>query len=220
MADFESFGGFDSAREGASSGAEVSQEALERFQEQARRTAAQAKQDQKQERQKKQQDNALARIIVQFLQNPRFSGFFVVISRALSKNIPSDFLLAILSLIHKEAFDEITKKELPTADLSENFTAKFPPQFSLPLQQWNLMMVSVATAEPQAGLESMVDEAWEVDMNTIQLISLVLREYFSFQKFEVPFENISQFSKTFVASLIKKLENQVINQQLLTESVG
>lgn len=213
--DFNSMGGFESGGEGIAGSAEAAKEASERFQEQARRSAAQAKRDQKQERQKKQQDTTLARVIMQFLQTPRFSGFFLVVSRALSRNIPSDFLLAILSLIHKDAFEELVKKEFPKIELSESFIEKFPPQFALPLQQWNIMIISVATAEPQRVLETILDDAWNIDVNTKQLIAMVLREYFLFQKFEVPFEAITQFAEIFLQSLVDRLEKQIQGQMTL-----
>lgn len=211
--DFSFSEGADGGSEG---GAEATSEAVERFKEQQRKSAAQAKRDKKQEGKRKQQDNTLARIIVHFLGDKRYTGFFVLISSLLDKNIPSDFLLAILALIHKDSADVLKEKEIvlkrPPNDPSKNF----PPKLAKPLSYWTSLMYSVAGAEPHKVLETIVDHNWDLDPNLSQFMSLVLKEFFKFMKFEVPFENLKSFSEVFLKMLFDELEKQVQNQQKIS----
>jgi len=205
--------GADSGSEG---GAEMTQEAIERFKEQARKSAAQAKQDKKQEGKRRDQEDVLSKIILQFLQNPKYSGFFLLISRVLSKNVPSDFILSILALIHKESAQVLDAKNIKITKAPEQNT-HFPPEISKPLASWSTLIFSVGTAEPHKVLETVLDQDWNLDQNLVQLFSLVLKEFFSFKKFETPFENISGFSETFLRNLSSSLENQIQGQMKIGE---
>jgi len=209
-------GGSESAGDGGKEGgSEAAKEAAEKVREQKAKAAAQAKRDQQNERRKKSEDNTLAQIILQFLKNPRYSGFFLLIARALSKNIPSDFLLAILALIHKDSAQILHEKNIPRRNPPKPHSSAFPPELSAPLAEWTILMYSVSTAEPHRVLETILDENWELDANTVQLCALVVREFFFFKKFETPFPHIQQFSENFLKTLATDLENQIQNQQIL-----
>ncbi len=203
------------AEGGQEPGKETSAESAERAREQKAKAASQAKRDQQNERRKKSQDDILAQIIVQFLKNPRYSGFFLLIARALSKNIPSDFLLAILALIHKDSAQILQDKNIPRKNPPKSHTSSFPPELSSPLSEWTILLYSVSTAEPHRVLETILDESWELDVNIVQLCSLVVREFFFFKKFETEFSHIQQFSENFLKTLSTDLENQIQNQQIL-----
>ena len=204
---------------GGESGAESAAEARERFREQKKKGAQQAKRDKQEEKKRKAQDDTLAQIIVQFLNDPRYSGFFLLIARALSKNIPSDFLLSVLALIHKDSAKILQEKKFKKKE-SHHTSGKFPKELAKPLNEWTSLMYSVASAEPHRVLETILDLDWKVDENIIQLLSLVLREFFLFKKFETSFENIRQFSEGFLKKLSKELENQIQNQNILEEKKG
>lgn len=212
----EDFLGGLEAGGGAEQGAEASAEAAERAREQRAKAAQQAQRDQKEERKKRQYDNTLAQIIVQFLNDPRYAGFFILITRIFSKNIPSDIILAILSLIHKDSATAIQEKNITRKELPKNQEhSSFPPQLSTPLNEWTTTIFSVASAEPHKALETLLDIEWKIDANLEQLFSLVLREFFSYKQFETPFENIQQFSSAFLSTLVGELESQIQHQVLL-----
>lgn len=208
-------GGLDSSSSGEQ-GSEASAEAAERAREQRAKAAQQATRDKREERKRRQYDNTLAQIIVQFLSDPRYSGFFILISRIFAKNIPSDIILAILSLIHKDSAKAIAEKNIERKELPKGADATpFPPELSLPLKEWTTVIFSVASAEPHKALETLLDINWDIDVNVEQLLSLVLNEFFSYKKFETPFENVQQFSKAFLSTLVGDLESQIQNQVLL-----
>ncbi len=205
--------GFDGGSEG---GAEVSQEAVEKFREQSRKAAAQAKKDHQREEKKKGQDDVLVGIILQFLRTPKYSGFFLLISRLLEKNVPSDFILSVLALIHKESAQVLDAKNIAIKKAPDQKSV-FPPEISKPLASWNTLIFSVSSAEPHRVLETVLDQDWNIDANLVQFFSLVLKEFFHFKKFETPFENISGFAHTFLTNLSSSLEAQIQNQKKLAE---
>lgn len=197
-------------------GAESTQEAIERFREQSKKSATQAKKDQKQEKKKKDQEDVLSNIILQFLKNKKYSGFFLLISRILSKNVPADFILSLLALIHQESAKILDAKKIPLKKAPPQKTT-FPPEIMKPLSSWTTLIFSVSSANPHKILETVLDHEWKLDNNLVQLFSLILKEFFAFKKFDTPFENIQNFSKTFLQNLANDLEKQVQNQPKLGE---
>lgn len=203
---------FSEGSDGAGEGGEVSEAVLEAYREKAAQSAKQARKDKKQEGKRKQQEDVLTRIIIQFLNTPRYSGFFVVISRVVSKNVPADFILAILALIHKQSLDILNAKDIPLKSPPKNSTSVFPPELSKHLTHWTTLLYSVASAEPHKILETVLDREWKRDKNIIKLMKLVIQEFFTFKKFDVSPENIEAFADTFIEKLVLSLENQVHNQ--------
>lgn len=207
---------FSEGGEGASGSAEVSQEALEQYRERARQSAAQAKKDKKQEARKKQQEDTLYKIILQFLNTPKYKGFSIYIARSLAKNIPADFLLSLLSLIHKESLQAVNAQSIPPkAPPKQN--SPFPPELAKPLHHWTTLIFSVGSANPHKVLETILDQDWNLDDNLIQLMSMVIREFFTWKKFDVPWENLQSFSQVFIKNLSAQLEQQITDQQKIAE---
>lgn len=211
----ENFEAFDS--EGAPGGQEAAGESDEKFREQYRKNQAAIKKIKKQEGKKKAQDNTLAHIIVQFLSDPRFTRFFLLISRIVSRNVPSDLILAILALIHKESAKAIDEKklELP-GKVEEPEAGKFPPHLKAQMNHWMHNITAVGTAEPHKALETMLDHDWNLDPNIVELFAAVLQQFMVFQKEDVPpMDNLRSFGEGFFTKLVSTLESQVNYQNLL-----
>ncbi|MBI5415028.1 hypothetical protein HZA38_05980 [Candidatus Peregrinibacteria bacterium] len=222
MPDFEQFEQGDAQGSGTQ---EVSEEAYDQFRDQYRKTQAAVQKIRKQEAKKKKQDFTLAHIIVQFLHDPRFTRFFVVISRLVAKNIPSDLLLVILSLIHKESAEAIQAKLLkaPNQDVpleKENASPFFPQETKAEISQWTRNIFSVATSDPHRMLETILDYDWNLDENLVLFKVMVMQEFFNGKSLDVPpLENLDTFSRGFFQTLVKTLENQVHEQNVLSGNV-
>lgn len=201
--------------EGSIGSAEASREQIEQYREQARKSSAQAKQDKKNEQKKKQKEHSLHKIIIQFLNDPKYSIFSLYIARTLEKNIPVEFLLSLLSLIHKDSLKALEsnhsqKKTPPKQD------SPFPSKLSEPLQQWTSLIFSLGSTQPHKVLETILDHNWEVDTNLIHLMSIIIREFFIWKKFDASFQDIQSFSTVFLQNLSTTLESCVHNQKNLT----
>jgi len=198
--------------EGGISSQEVSKEQIEQYREQAKRSSAQAKQDKKNEQKKKQKEQSLHKIIIQFLNDPKYSLFSLYIARSLEKNIPAEFLLSLLSLIHKGSLKTLEsyhfKQRTPPKQDSP-----FPSSLSQPLQQWTSLIFSIGSTQPHKVLETILDENWELDTNLIHLMSIIIREFFVWKKFDASFQTIQSFSEVFLQNLSTTLESHIHNQK-------
>jgi hypothetical protein len=208
----EGLGGFESFT-GAPGGKEKAQESDEQFQERYRQAQAAIKRIKKQEGKKKQDDNLLAQIIVQFLNDPNYTQFFILISHLVSKDIPSDIILAIISLIYEPA----------EAALVERFPEQISPghlhannQRADLIDEWVKRIFLVATAEPHRVLETILDHNWQIDEELTQFSSLVLRHYLeNIKKEQSQLNNLQNFCLAFWKKLAEQLESQVHNQAKL-----
>lgn len=214
----ENFERFDAA-DMAASGNEKAGENDEKFRDRYRKSQAAIKKIRKQERKKKKQDNTLAHIIVQFLNDPRFTKFFVLISRVIARNIPSDIVLAILSLIHRESANAIEEKKLklPTTEPStEQNSGAFPPHLKAHINRWTQNITIIGVTEPHRALETLLDHDWNLDQNIVELAVAVLQQFFVFQKTDLPpVENLRGFCEGFFKTLVNRLEQQVHHQGAL-----
>ncbi|NOS68014.1 MAG: hypothetical protein HOO67_06685, partial [Candidatus Peribacteraceae bacterium] len=95
----------------------LSEEAKQRF---AASGAAMA-QIQREEKRSKKRDTRVAKTILQFLQDDRYTHLFVLISRLVARDCPSVLILSILSLINEDCrtvvkeYLEETKQEMKEA---------------------------------------------------------------------------------------------------------
>ncbi len=219
----EDFDLFESGDASAPSGQEVTQEAYERFRDQYKKTQAAIKKIKKEEGKKKKQDNALAHIIVQFLSDERFTQFFLLISRIVAKNVPSDIILAVLSLIHQESAKAIEEKKLtlPKEDFTKGQTSSFPPEIKAHISRWTQNIAAVMTAEPHKALETLVNhQSWEMDTHLPELAAAVLQQFFVFKKMDVPpIDNLRGFTNGFFEKILQNLESQVHEQGALAGEV-
>src|SRR3989338_4888938 len=95
------FGGPDilGPGEGGGSAPEaLSEDAKQRF----AAAAAGMKAIQREEKKSKKRDARVAKTIIQFLNDDRYTHLFVLISRLVARDCPSIFILSILSLINEE----------------------------------------------------------------------------------------------------------------------
>lgn len=212
MGGFEGFGG-------APGGAEKAGESDEKFRERFAQSQAAVQQIRKEEQRKKQDDNLLAILIVQFLGEPAYTRFFLLISRLVAKNLPSDLIIAIIALIYKPARDHIEQKFG-----AEGFNIKLPEKMDFStaakaeINTWLRGISNVATSEPQKILATGLDGEGKIDGSLVQLSIFCLQEFLEKQNdAEVNFENIRSFLEAFWKNLFTQIAEQIENQPLLTE---
>ena len=94
----------------AEGGSGVSEQAKEKLQEEIRKAQAQQKRDQKDEKRAKKKDSKLGDFIRKFIKD-KDDRMALLISRLVERNVPSTFILGLLSLIYPEVL-EVIEKEL------------------------------------------------------------------------------------------------------------
>lgn len=209
--DFEQFSG-PAAKEQS----EVSDE---KFQEQMRKTQAAVKRLQKEEGQAKKNDSNLAKIIVQFLGQSGNTNLFLLISRVVAQNIPSELIIAILSLVDKHAEKETKgylsgeKGKALTVHRKADFKS-LDPKHKKDIDEWVHDMFQVAAKRPHLVLDNMVNKAsFEISPTLIQLSAFILRDYLAKNDLNVEFEILHEFMQGVFVEMIKNLEHLVKEQR-------
>lgn len=213
-ANFESF-------TGAPGGQEATKESQEKFQEQYRKQQAAAKKAKKEEGKKKQQDNSLASIILQFLGQTGRTGLFILISRLVSRNIPSDVILAIIALVHAPAQLEIQEKILtlpaPPDEISRDENSGNSAGASKTyIDIWTKNIATVCYNNPRTILKSALDPGDIPTPGLTQLYATVLREYLENNtNAPVVLENLVHFADAFFKKIFIKLREMVGEEYIL-----
>ena len=196
----------------------------EKFQEEMRRTQTAIKQLQKEEGSAKTNDNNLARIIVRFLSQPENTDLFLLISRTVAQNIPSELIIAILSLVDKNAEKEtkglVEGKGDSDTSLAVHRKANFQslsPEHKKAIDQWVVNIFKVASKRPHLVLETVVSKAQrEISPALVQLSSFILRNYLKQNSLNVEFESLREFMQGVFVEMIKNLENLVKEQRKIS----
>lgn len=209
----------------------------EQFREQMQRAQQQMAQLQKEEGQARGYDFSLAAIIVQFLSQPGNTDLFLLISRAVAQDVPSELLLAIIALVDEKAMTEVFGllrggKEFTSLDpMSSRDPADFsavPDDHKQYIDQWIQNIYYVALKRPQRVLESIVtnyrasaynpDAVREVSPVLVQFSSFILRNYMSRMNIGFTMESLRDFMQAIFTDIVAKLENLLQGQKRLGSS--
>ena len=220
--DFELFG--------APAAKEHDEKGDEQFREEMKRAQQALTQLKKEEGQAKSDDDQLAKIIVAFLGQPGNTDLFLLISRAVGQNIPSQLILAVISLIDPKASEEV-KKLLHSAHVHKQQESALsvyqgqglntlPPADKKRIDEWIQSMQNIALTKPHRTLESLVvqrregDEIIrEVSPVIIQLASFILRNYLAGKSISIDFEELHGFMQIVFVEIVKKTEGQIEGQR-------
>ncbi len=204
---------------------EQSEQSDEQFREEMKRTQQALVQLQQEEGQAKAHDDNLAAIIVQFLSQPQNTDLFLLISRVVAQNLPSELIIAILALIDKRANDEIKNllaagKEDEQKALAIREEASFKSlsqHHKKAIDNWIQNISVVAAKKPHRSLESVIipGPKREISPVVIQLAAFVLRKFLEYHKITLEFENLRDFMQGVFVEIVKNLEELVKKQKQL-----
>lgn len=216
--DFELFG--------APAAKESSEAGDEQFREEMRQTQAAVKQLQKEEGKAKAQDNNLAGIIVQFLGQPQNTDLFLLISRVVAQNVPSEFILALISLIDEAAHQEVTSyltagkltNPIDATALAINPKTEFsslPPEHKGVIDAWVKQLNESALHKPHRMLETAIQRRPEPMLSEplVQLGAFILRRYMEKYRVEYDFDHLRDFFQSVLLEIIKNAEGLLEGQK-------
>jgi len=211
----------------------------EQFNDQMRQTQAALSQLQKEEGKARGNDFKLAHILIHFLNQPEHTDLFLLVSRTVAHNIPSELILAVVSLIDKRASEEV-KGYLKTSSVGEkpakvtalaiphnrSFQSLSPEQKST-IENWIQTINIVALKKPARSLEGLIvikrsddpeqlnSTVREISPVFIQLSSFILRNYLNTQKVSFEISELQEFMEVVFIKLVKDLENMLKEQKHL-----
>ncbi len=198
-------------------GKEKTGESQEKFQERYRQAQSAIQQVKKEEKKKKQDDDLLADIVIQFLNEPQHTKHFLLISRLVARNMPSDIIIAIIALIFEPARVHIEQKfGESNLKLEAPKEANFSDSAKTAINSWLGGINNVATVEPHRILETGLDHEQKIYFGLVQFTTICLQEFLENQKNEeINFDNIQNFCSAFWQNLFTRIADQTENQTLI-----
>ncbi len=198
----------------------------EQFNEEMRKTQAAVKQLQKEEGHAKQQDSDLAGIIVQFLGQPENTGLFLLISRVIAQNIPSELIIAIIALIDDaataqvEAYLQAGNVDPGQALQKQADFGSLPPEHKEVIDQWIRNLDTVAASKPHRTLETIVIRTPEPSLSSqlIQLSAFILKRYLDKFNIDNDIDHLKEFMQSVFLEIVKHVEDLVQGQKSLEGS--
>ncbi|MBI3331533.1 hypothetical protein HYZ99_01070 [Candidatus Peregrinibacteria bacterium] len=196
----------------------LSEEAKQRF----AAAAAGMKAIQREEKKSKKRDSRVAKTIIQFLNDDRYTHLFVLISRLVARDCPSIFILAILSLINDECLNVVqeylketggkTSKETVDEDTQLATTGSIDPQANAVLVEWITRMQMVMALEPQQILTRLMIDEHNIDGTVLQLTTFVLEEFFESPaggKRAIPFESLHPLTASILQTVFEPFLDRI-----------
>jgi hypothetical protein len=198
---------------------EGSEAAGERFQENLKKTQAAAKAAKQDERKARVFDNTLAAIVTKLLQDHSNNTVVVLIVGLVESNVPSDFLLSILSLYIEEAHIHVKNNLQLTQGSSGNEKVElisledvsaFPIDLQVLLRSWGDLVNQCAFKDGVQVLETMIEaETWEIHPSLIALSAQVIVRFAEQENISVAITQAQDFSKIFFQKLLDDLQSKV-----------
>jgi len=193
----------------------------EQFRDQMAQAQAAMQQLQKEEGKAKAYDHALATIIVHFLSDPKNTDLFILVSRVVALNVPSELIIAILALVDDRAHKEVTgllKAGAPSGQIevrhaelvvrpTDDFKA-LPIEVKNAIQQWTEDLNRVAHKNPARVLDTILTRGYEKKLSAmlIQLSAFILRNFLAKNNLTYEFEILRSFMEEVFVGIVKSLE--------------
>lgn len=211
---------------------ESSEQSDEQFREQMKKAQQGMQNLKKEEGQVKAQDDNLAHIIMQFLGQSDNTDLFLLISRCVGQNIPSELIIAVLSLVDSRSAKEVSgfleggALETPASALvlsDGNHFNSLSPEQKKRIDDWVISINKVAIKRPQRSLDSLVTKKSDGDKVVreiaavfVQLSAFILRNFFSSQNLSFEFQELHDFMQNAYVKLIAGLEEFVAEQKQIS----
>jgi len=186
---------------------------------------------QKEEGKAKAHDDQLAQIIVQFLAQEGNTDLFLLISRCVAQNIPSEIIIAVLSLVDRKASEEIErilkesdKSSLTVPDHSDIHNLSGGQKQAI--DEWLKNITAAAYSKPHRSLETILIKKTdkesqeiirEISPSFVQLSAFIMRNHLAMQDTKVDYEKLREFMQSVYVKMVQELESMVQGQGRLEE---
>lgn len=208
MAEFGGLESFTPGEDGGKVSEGVSEAAKERFAEELRKT----KQSAKEEKKARKRDDRVATTIRQFLAEEKYAHLFQLISHLSARDCPSVFILALLSLIHKESLEAVEEFiaehrliiEKPNLhSLSLRSHDKLPPDLQDSLLLWSIRLQLVMTTDAEKILTRLMVDENNIDGALLQFTTFILVDFFEQHNREASYEDLQPLTVKILQDLIE-----------------
>lgn len=196
---------------------QLSEEAKQRF----AAAAAAMMAIRREEKRSKKRDSRVARTIIQFLHDERYTHLFVLISRLVARDCPSIFILAILSLINDDCLSVVSEylqegaqtTALQTVQENMQLTAGgMDASVNAVLVEWITRMQMVLSLETVPILNKLMVDEKNIDGTVLQLTTFVLQEFFHSSKGgsrKVGFEKLHPLTASILQTVFEPFMDKI-----------
>lgn len=188
----------------------VSEQLSEQAKEQFQQAATQNKQLAKEEKKVRKRDDRVAQTIRQFLGDEHYAHLFQLISRLAARDCPSVFILALLSLIHREsreAVEEYIAERKIVLDLPASPSSLKGDVLSTETREAILLWISrlslVMSTDTEHILSKLMVDENNIDGTVLQLATFVLVDFFEQHKRLVPFEQLQPLTIKILQDVVE-----------------
>ena len=190
----------------------VSEGAREQFQENLRKSQAAAKQIRKDESKHKAFDNTLAHFVSQLLQKGGHDQIVMLIAELVAVNVPSDFLLAVLSLQWETLAKPFDLEN--TALISVSFSADIiPHSVNDQFQRWKERILFDAQKYAEQILETIIQvETWKIHPALVTISGIMMQNVLRDHGAMGELQDTKQVCQLFFEQITEKLQ-EYMNQK-------
>lgn len=205
------FGGPESFTPGEG-GTSVSEGLSESAKQRFGQAQQQIKQIAKEEKKARKRDDRVAATIRQFLDDDRYAHLFQLISRLAAMDCPSVFILAVLSLIHKESLETVEdyiaehKMVLETPDMTSLVIAgksKLAPELQEKILFWTARLELIMSTDAERILGRLMVDEGNIDGAVLQLTTFVLVDFFREAGTPIPYEELQPLTIKILQDILE-----------------
>lgn len=202
----------------------------EQFHEDMKRAQQALQQLYKEEGKARTHDNRLAQIIVQFLMGAGGNDLFLLISRCVAQDIPSELIIAVLSLVDRQASEEIVNilKEVKASTAlvvpQYQHVHTFTPAQKQAIDEWIRHISIAASHKPHRTLDSLLIKSVSKDTRElvieisppfVQLSAFILRDFLAMQNTLIEVQKLRDFMENIYFLMVQDLEEMTRGQKKL-----
>lgn len=189
---------------------QVSEAAKEKFQENLRKSQAAQKKASIAEKKFKGYDDTLAKIIQYMLQQGGYDKIIYLIADLVENNVPSDFILAILSIINEDARNQavmrIDEKLWKIYDLALTFESEIENK----MYEWVNIIYSCAIVDKEKVLSSLINhDTWECLTSAHLLFFEIATKILDEEKIEYDRKEQKDFAKSIFDKIMENLQTEL-----------
>lgn len=227
----ESFAGFNE-------GEPMSESAFEALKEKMKAAAAQMAAIRKEEKKQKKPEDELIKILSNFIQTSQKKQLVLLISRVLEKNIPANFVIAIILLSNEEIKSQVgTQFALPAPEGEQQpaadeqslifFTDKDDTvslKSKITLDNWIKTLMIQADERPQKLLKNAYE--YDEDKNKsithplIRLTAYIVEEFSEQTHINTEDLNLNEFAEFLLTGILNKTQENLDNRRNIEGDVS
>ncbi len=218
-------GGFGFNEDGGGGVNEQIKEAFEKANESAKKFKAQqsaVKDLRKEEQKKRDDDTKIANIIIGFLNDPSNSKYFILIARLVARNIPSEFILSFISLIHKKSEHIIagikTNKNNKALQIkTRNSFGNLPPAVKLTIDKWTSNVYKVGDKNFKKVYLSLINPDNTIEDSYFQLNTFILEDFLKKLELNCEYTEVRKFIELVFGTMLKRYKEKTHNQKKIQD---